>query len=173
LNVTIDKCTPYSLMMHAFSATTYHDVDMDPVHAYALGHSPIRTQMFWIEIHGVTNRVHTHLVRHKIGVEWFVRTQRPDRVRHDAAYPQLRDLCAWANAQAIINISHMRLCHRAWVDTRIVWEAVREAMGDADKALQAHMVPLCVYRGGLCAERCGKYRDVMREYGCYGGMING
>lgn len=58
------------------------------------------------------------------------------------------------NAQAIMDISKLRLCNQAHADTIKVWKMAKEAIREVDPALAAMMVRKCVYRGGLCGERC-------------------
>lgn len=62
------------------------------------------------------------------------------------------------NAEEIINISKVRLCSKASVETREVWqEVVNELRRGVDPDLAMHCVPTCVYRGGICPEpkSCG------------------
>ena len=39
-------------------------------------HSPIRTIQYWVELQGIPSFVSTHLVRHKLGIEHFVESNR-------------------------------------------------------------------------------------------------
>lgn len=122
---------------------------------YAIGHSPIRTQMFRVEITGVETFVSVHLVRHKIGIEHYVRTNRDDlnpiqEITPDRYTPIYHGM--WLNAAAIIAISQERLCYKAHRATVAAWTRVRKAMKKADSDLVPFMVPKCVYRNGLCPE---------------------
>ena len=62
------------------------------------------------------------------------------------------------NAQALINMARKRLCHKAHPETRILMEHIKDSMAHVDPELAKHMVPECVYRGGVCHELrpCGK-----------------
>ena len=77
---------------------------------YKCEHSPIRLREFKIVIENCPSWVATHFVRHHIGVEKFVSTQRTDRTGIDRnklpqdAPVRLQMNC---NAQAIINIALM------------------------------------------------------------------
>lgn len=119
-------------------------------------HSPIRAKMYLVEIRNCPTWVSVHLVRHKVGVEWYVRSRRDDR--NDNPVPRAEmpqgapvSLTMVANAQALISISRKRLCRKASPETREVWEAVRVAIRGIDPAMAAVMVPECSYRG-LCPE---------------------
>jgi len=116
--------------------------------AYLSEHSPIRAMLFWIEIDGISNRVHTHLVRHHVGVQHWVRTQRPDRGGKEGT----RDITMYINAQGLIDMAKVRLCFKAHKDTRAVMLGIRDALRKVDPALASVMVPKCVYRNGLCGE---------------------
>ena len=136
-------------------------------------HSPIR-QMFisakWINL---PYWVSVHFVRHKIGIEHWVRTQRSDRTGTDRAQ-NLQSAEVeheiLANYQAVINISRKRLCRQASPETTQAWKAVLEEVKKQDEALYRVCVPDCVYRG-WCMEykSCGyhetaDFRKKLEEY---------
>ena len=56
-----------------------------------------------------------------------------------------------ADAQAIINISKVRLCNQAHVETKRAWLAALEEIVKIDPELYLACVPQCVYRG-FCPE---------------------
>ena len=124
-------------------------------------HSPIRQLVYKIRFENIPYYVAMHLVRHKVGVEHYVSTQREDRTGEDrAGKPQDAPvtLTMTANAQAVINISRKRLCNQAHPETRKAWaEAVRQII-TLDPEMRAVCVPECVYRG-FCPEfnPCGGY----------------
>lgn len=126
-------------------------------------HSPIRLVTFKIEMIDIPYWVSVHLVRHKIGVEHFVSTQRTDRTgtkRDDLPQGALVNHTMIANAQALINISHRRLCNTASPETHKVWQAVVNKLKAIDPIVAEFCVPMCVYRGGICHEHyspCGKF----------------
>lgn len=128
---------------------------------YEAEHSPMRAVLFWIVLE-IPYWVSVHLVRHKIGVEHFVSSQRNDR---QTAYdrtkapqdaPVLHGMLI--NAQALVTMSRKRLCGKASPPTREAWEKVVRAIYYVDPMLAYRMVPECVYRGGRCHEfkSCGK-----------------
>lgn len=126
------------------------------------GHSPLRGLIFHISMRDIPYYVSVHLVRHKIGVEHFVSTQRTDRtgvpreklpqdalVRHDMLI----------NAEALLNVSRKRLCKKADRSTQEVWERVREALRAVYEDILADAChPVCEDLG-FCPEMypCGRF----------------
>ena len=123
---------------------------------YKCEHSPIRLREFKIVIENCPSWVATHFVRHHIGVEKFVSTQRTDRTGVDRnKLPQDAPvrLEMWANAQAMINISRKRLCSCASKETREIWNMVLDELMKIDEPLHDCCVPECLYRG-----HCPEYK---------------
>ena len=122
-------------------------------------HSPIRRIRFCWRWSGLPYWVSTHFVRHKIGIEHYVSTQRTDRtgVSRDALLQNapVEHECE-ANAQALIAISRKRLCQQAAKETREAWLEVKREVEKRDPVLASVMVPECIYRG-FCPEMhsCG------------------
>lgn len=140
---------------------------------YKSEHSPVRAREFWIEMDGIPTFVSVHLVRHKIGVEHFVMSNRDDR--GGAGNETVNRLTPVnhgmkINAEAIINMSKKRLCYKSSKQTVATWMRVKNAVEKVDPSLAAFMVPTCVYRNGLCPEfsECKPGLDnVMRAYEYY------
>lgn len=130
-------------------------------------HSPIRGLIYCFEITDVKSWVVTHLVRHHVGVEKWVRTQRTDRtnVNRDML-PQGNkiEMEIEANAQALINMARKRLCTQASVDTREVMQQIKNEVKKHDPILADVMVKECVYRG-YCPEMwsCGYTKTKLYE----------
>lgn len=127
-------------------------------------HSPIRKMKFSWKWENLPYWVSVHFVRHKIGIEHFVRTQRSDRTgveRDQLPQGALVTHECEANAQAMINISRKRLCNCASKETREAWQLVKNAVKLYEPELASCMVKECVYRG-FCPEMfgCG-YADTM------------
>ena len=78
MEVKITKLTDLSLLQKANSFTTGRDSKMDLAKAYRLGHSPIRTQIFFLEMRDIPLFVASQLVRSHIGVQFFQLTKRTD-----------------------------------------------------------------------------------------------
>ena len=136
-------------------------------------HSPIRKLWIkwkWVEL---PYWVSVHIVRHKIGIEHFVRSQRTDRTGEDRCN---KSQCAKveheaeANAQAIINISRKRLCNQAADKTQRAWLRVVNRLQAYEPELASVCVRECVYRG-FCPEMepCGfiakpEFEEARKEY---------
>ena len=118
-------------------------------------HSPVRLIQFWIELHGIPSFVSTHLVRHKIGVEHFVESNRDDRGgAGDSVVNRLTPVNhgMFINAQALIAMSKKRLCYASHSKTVAVWSRLRKTMAKTHPDMAKYMVPECVYRNGFCPE---------------------
>jgi len=125
-------------------------------------HSPIRELSYDFKWTNLKYWVSVHFVRHKIGIEHWVRTQRSDRTgvdRNTLTQDSPVEHGIQANAQALIAISRKRLCACASPETREAWQAVLESMREKEPELFAACVPDCVYRG-WCYEykSCGWFR---------------
>lgn len=123
---------------------------------YLSEHSPIRSKMYQVYIENIPSWIATHLVRHHVGYEPFVSTQRDDRnseITDRDSTPQgaLVNIKILLNAQAFISVSRRRLCTQAHPRTRRVWEKVIEELKLVDYELAQCCVPDCVYRG-FCYE---------------------
>lgn len=138
---------------------------------YLWEHSPMRTQLFWVEMIGIFTKVSVHLVRHaSTGQQHFVQSHREDRggagdTETDRLTPVNHRMLL--NAQHLIDMSRKRLCYQAESDTRSTWMRVIDGVAGVDPALVKYLVPNCVYRGGLCVEPrpCGKMK-VRKYQGC-------
>lgn len=214
MNVKIKKLTDLSLLHKANSFTSGKESKMSLARAYALGHSTIRTQLFWVEMTDIPLFCASQYVRSNIGLQFYQKTKRPDRggedfndVCRNIAF-QVRtcwvtahgfdkdrgidtcineadkidrlperfdryaptDLAGVMNAEAIINMSRKRLCAKASMETREIWEQVVDALKGVDPDLANHCVKPCVHCG-FCRERpkCGftnteRYKEERENY---------
>ena len=65
------------------------------------------------------------------------------------------NLSLLVNAQSLIDMAKLRLCNCAHVETRAVFNRIKQEIAKIDPSLASIMVRKCVYRGGLCGEmRC-------------------
>lgn len=142
-------------------------------------HSPIRRIKFYWRWKDLKSWVSVHFVRHKIGIEHWVSTQRTDRTginRDDLSQGSLVNHACDADAQALINISRRRLCNCASKETREAWQQVKNKVGIAEPELAECMVRECVYRNGLCTEvfTCGynKTKAFEEELQAYTSMFS-
>lgn len=160
VEISARKLTGLELLQRACAVTTGRENSRAQLDAlYDCEHSPIRTQIFWIELLGIPSFVSVHLVRHKVGVEHFVRSLRDDR---GGQGNEGRDTpvnhVMLINAQALIQMSRKRLCSASHIRTRRVMAALRDAVAVVDPVLARFLVPECDYRGGWCHEMksCGR-----------------
>ena len=131
------------------------------------GHSPIRTLMFTIRIE-VPDWVSVHFVRHKYGVEHYVKSQRNDRqsdydrakAPQDAMVQHVMDI----NAQELIHMAGMRLCYQAAEETRKTMEGICDAVLKTNPEFYEFLTPKCIQRKG-CNEfsPCGLYEAVRND----------
>jgi hypothetical protein len=126
-------------------------------------HSPIRQIFLKCKWYGIKSWISVHFVRHKMGIEHWVRTQRTDRTninRDELPQGNLLEHEFEANAQAFISISRKRLCNQASKETREAWQAVLQEIKDDQPELYKVCVPDCVYRG-WCYEfkTCGYHKS--------------
>ena len=125
-------------------------------------HSPIRQLLVKAKWYDLKSWVSIHIVRHKYGIEHWVRTQRTDRVgvdRNTLSQGELIEHEIEANAQSIINISRKRLCHQASKETREAWMELLNSFKDNEPELYQCCVKECIYRG-FCPEfySCGYHK---------------
>lgn len=136
-------------------------------------HSPTRKLLISWKWYDLKYWVSTHFVRHKFGIEHWVRTQRTDRTGEDrdniGQGAKVEHECE-ANAQAIINISRKRLCTQASAETRYAWALFLTKLKDEQPELFLACVPDCVYRG-WCYEykscnfhKTPLYKTLLNEY---------
>ena len=134
-------------------------------------HSPLRELWFGIRM-TIPSYVSVHFVRHHIGVNHYVQSQRNDRqdnydrtkAPQDAMVTHIMSI----NAQELIFMLHKRLCGQADAYTRKVAQEIARQVAEVNPEFISELVPLCIYRGGLCTEfyPCGYNK-------CYkGGDIN-
>ena len=118
-------------------------------------HSPIRELWFGFRME-IPYWVSVHFVRHHIGVNHYVQTQRNDRQeeydRNEAPQGQMVSHIMSVNAQELIFMSHKRLCLQASKETREVMKMIVDLVVDKYPEFKDLLVPNCVYRGGRCDE---------------------
>ena len=117
-------------------------------------HSPIRELWFGIRM-TIPYWVSVHFVRHHIGINHYVQTQRTDRTgvdRNELPQGELVSHIMSVNAQELVFMAHKRLCNQASKETRkIMWEICRQVIKVCPQ-MKSVLVPLCKYRNGKCTE---------------------
>ena len=118
-------------------------------------HSPIRELWFGIRME-IPYWVSVHFVRHHIGVNHYVQTQRNDRQtnydRNDAPQGQIVSHVMSVNAQELVFMAHKRLCKQASEETRTVMKMIVDEVIKVCPEMKSVLVPLCAYRNGKCTE---------------------
>jgi len=141
-------------------------------------HSPIRQLFIKAKWYDLKSWVSVHIVRHKFGIEHWVRSQRSDRTgvdRNELTQDTIVEHEFLANAQAMINISRKRLCTQASKETQEAWKEVIKSIRESQPELAATCVPDCIYRG-WCYEfkSCGYHKtdDFKKQLTLYRENIN-
>ena len=125
-------------------------------------HSPIRELWFGFRLE-IPYFVSTHIVRHHIGVNHYVQSQRNDRQnkydRTQAPQGQEVSHIVSVNAGELIQMAHKRLCMQASKETREVMQMMVDEVIKVAPYMKEVLVPLCEYRNGKCTEMfpCGRY----------------
>lgn len=117
-------------------------------------HSPIRELWFGFKME-IPYWVSVHFTRHHEGVNHFVQTQRTDRTgvnRDELPQGATVSHIMSINAQALINMSHKRLCKQASDETRQVMKQICKLAIEVCPELEKLLVPNCNYRNGKCSE---------------------
>ena len=94
-------------------------------------------------------------VRHHIGINNYVQTQRTDRTgvdRNEKKQGELVSHIMSVNAQELIFMAHKRLCKQASKETREVMQEIVKQVVEVAPYMKDVLVPLCVYRNGKCSE---------------------
>ncbi len=126
-------------------------------------HSPIRKLNINFKWFKLPYWVSVHFVRHKFGIEHWVRSQRDDKtnINRDEIFQSAEiEHEVMANPQAIINISRKRLCSNAKEETRIAWINMLKKLEEYEPELVSCCVKDCIYRG-YCYEMnsCGYFKS--------------
>ena len=118
-------------------------------------HSPLRELWFGIRME-IPYYVSVHFVRHHIGVNHYVQSQRNDRQanydRTTAPQGEMVSHIMSVNAQELVFMAHKRLCNQADAYTKSVMKEIVRQVVEKCPELKEVLVPLCKYRNGLCTE---------------------
>lgn len=131
-------------------------------------HSPLRELWFGIKME-IPYWVSVHFVRHHIGVNHYVQTQRNDRQdnydRTQAPQGEMVSHIMSINAQELVFMAHKRLCRQASKETREVMEEIVRQVIELHPEFKDVLVPLCGYRNGLCTEFncCGYNKKYLKD----------
>lgn len=121
----------------------------------AAEHSPLRELWFGIKME-IPYFVSVHFIRHHIGVNHYVQSQRNDRQdkydRTKAPQDAIVSHIMSINAQELVFMAHKRLCNQASEETKKVMQEICDKVVEVNPEFKEYLVPLCEYRNGLCTE---------------------
>ena len=130
-------------------------------------HSPIRTLMFTIRL-TIPYFASVHLVRHKIGIEHYVQSQRNDRQtmydRELAPQNAMVSHIIEVNAEQLMFMARRRLCGQADTTTRFVMSLICVEVCKTNPEFSDFLKPMCHYRHE-CPEftSCGYWEKITKQ----------
>ena len=117
-------------------------------------HSPMRELWFGIKME-IPYWISVHFVRHHIGVNHYIQTQRSDRTgvnRSEKPQGEIVSHIMSINAQELVFMAHKRLCKQASAETQEVMREIVKKVVEVAPYMKSVLVPLCAYRNGKCTE---------------------
>lgn len=121
-------------------------------------HSPIRHLNWIIRLENIPYCYSVHFVRHKHGVEHYVRSQRNDRQNdYDReAAPQNAPVnhTMEVNAQELMFMARKRLCGKASLETRQIMRHIVSAVIEKNPEMKRFLQPNCKIMG-----RCTEFQS--------------
>ena len=156
IEIKIEKVTNLSLANDLAEFTTHGKTLNTPIKEWFKSeHSPARGLIYLVKLYNIPTFVSVHLVRHNVGINHYVMSNRDDRGgAGDNVVNRLTPVnhAMLINAQAVIAVSRKRLCFKSAKKTVAVWTKVKKAFRKVEPELEPFLVPECVYRNGLCPE---------------------
>jgi len=150
------NCTLNTVGKKLKSTTT--EVDMEyKKRLLASEHSPIRELWFGIKL-WIPYFLSVHIVRHHIGCNHYVSTQRddrhPEREESREILPQGEFVShiLSINAQELMFFMRKRLCNQADPSMRYLANKIKQAVLEVNPEFEGLLVPLCEYRNNKCTE---------------------
>jgi hypothetical protein len=131
-------------------------------------HSSDRSVKYRVYVEDIPYFAHTHIIRHHVGFEPYVYSQRDDLGLYETSdrdkLPQDTPINFMfdANAQALVTIARKRLCYKSHRFAQKVFEQLRVALvysgDDYDRVLGNLLMRPCSWWAGYCAEPspCGR-----------------
>ena len=116
-------------------------------------HSPIRKLWFSFYIKDIPYWLHVELVRHHVGIEKYVKSQRDDRNNNDiprAEKPQgaLVNMIIDLNSETLLTLMNKRLCGAATKEMQELMLMIRKEVIKTNPEFEEFLVPMCVYIKG-------------------------
>lgn len=150
------QCTLNTVGKKLKSTTKEVDIDYKKK-LLASEHSPIRELWFGIRL-TIPYFISVHIVRHHIGCNHYVSTQRDDRhlereiSREDLPQGQFVSHILSINAQELMFFMRKRLCNQADPLMRYVANIIKQEILKTNPEFEGLLVPLCEYRNFKCTE---------------------
>lgn len=167
MRIEVEQITGAKYAREACSFTSAKESNIRMETLAQCEHSPLRTQMFMVRMFDIPTFVSVHLVRHKIGVEHYVKSNRTDHHTHaDEEITRLTPVnhLMFLNAHSLIHMARKRLCFNASEETRAVMKQIKE---DCPDWLSPYLVKECVYRRNFCPEvrPCTEMKAIRDSWG--------
>lgn len=133
-------------------------------------HSPIRKLNFSFYITNVPYWLQTELVRHHIGIEKYVKSQRDDR--NDNEIPRGKkpqdapvNMIIDVNAESLLTLMNKRLCGCATKEMQKLMMMIRKEVIKTNQEFERFMVPMCLHLRGCnefvsCKGNCLFFKEV-------------
>lgn len=137
-------------------------------------HSSDRAVKYRVFVEDIKYYGHVHIIRHNVGVEPHVYSQRDDNGtqlttdRDNIPQGALINMCLDINVQAIVTMARKRMCHKSHRVCQDFMKKLKCSLiyeGDAyDKVLGNLMMPPCSWWRGYCAEPtpCGRVSSITK-----------
>jgi len=116
-------------------------------------HSPIEEYRFGFDCYA-PERVHTHVVRHE-EIGKYVSSSRPDLTYCKEIVDGHRAFSLTINAKRLIEIMQLRLCNRAWHETKALFVAMKNEVMRLDPVVAKFLAPTCCWYD-FCPEHSDK-----------------
>lgn len=121
---------------------------------------------FCVVPRSVALQLETHKKKNR-GYLWLgtARPDRNDRVAGVYTREQPVPIAFTFTARWIKDVSHYRMCTKAEAPTREFMKLFKEKLAEIEPELAEQMVPMCVFRNGLCTEFgcCGFNKTIERK----------
>ena len=128
-------------------------------------HSPVRKLPFSFYISDIPYWLHVELVRHHVGMEKWVKSQRDDRCNNeiprgrksqDTPVNMIIDL----NAESLMTLMNKRLCGNASKEMQELMLMIRAEVLKLNPEFTNFLIPMCIYLNG-CREFCSCGRKAL------------
>lgn len=174
MEVKVRRITDWSLVLDSARTTVgKDDVNKEPSDEFKRSiliaeHSPIRNlwyEVIWTDIpYWVSMHLRTHHCGFHSGEDdtVFISSQRSDRTgveRDKLPQDEPVTLRVVMNAHSIINISRVRLCRKASLETREAWDIMLCMLSEIEPILASVCVPNCIYRDRCPEIKCCGFID--------------